>query len=528
MCEHHTAAPFRPVLVFGDVPQRETMALLDRAADAAGLGRWCWNLLDDTLVCDERFRRWYDLPEAQRGAPFRHDVWCDRVHPDDLDRAEALLARSLVDGDPLDHEFRIVGPGGAVRVIHAVAVVVRDSGGRALRMIGMDRDVTAEREADRALRSANGRLQSTRTELERQRDGQAALLEAHALQIAAARDAAASGNRAKRAFLAVVSHELRTPMNHIMGAADLLERYVADERAKPWVGVLRQSSRRLLGMIEDLLELSQVEAQTLQLCVVEFSLSRLLDRVERGVADMAAAKGIEVVSEIGPEVPPRLHGDVVRLQQILGNLVDNAVKFSDRGRIVVRVRGVGSPTGAASVRFEVVDQGVGIRPELQESLFRHFEQADMSLTRRHGGMGIGLALCRRLVALMAGDLGVTSAEGQGSTFWFQVPLRVAEASADAASAAALDRAQADRVVAELERLLGAEDLRARSLWDAEASRVAEPILGGRRHSFLRALEGFDFQSALVVLRDAVAASPDRSAGPSGPVEDYGAGSPTRR
>jgi len=265
-------------------------------------------------------------------------------------------------------------------------------------------------------------LQTANAELTRHRDHLEELVHERTRELAQARDAAEAANRAKGAFLATMSHELRTPLNQIVGTAYLLSKRSSDEEAKSLLARIQQASGHLTTLISDILDYSNSEAERIRLEAVDFDLSGLLEQAESGIRQGARDKGLELVREVDPGARVRLTGDPRRLSQILGELLGNAVKFSERGPITLRVRPIETHEKAMTLRFEVEDQGIGIAPELRDGLFRVFNQGDSSLTRRYGGTGLGLALCQRLATLMAAEIGFTSTLGRGSTFWLQVRL----------------------------------------------------------------------------------------------------------
>jgi len=223
--------------------------------------------------------------------------------------------------------------------------------------------------------------------------------------------------RAKSAFLANMSHEIRTPMNAIVGLAHLMQRDVQDPLQRARLGKINDASRHLLHVINDVLDLSKIEAGKMRLDEGDFVTDELLTRAFAMVGGPAREKALEMVLECGA-LPQRLRGDAVRLSQCLINLLTNAVKFTERGWVRLRGDVQAREAGRVLVRFEVQDTGPGIAPEQQAALFNAFEQADNSMTRRHGGTGLGLALVRHIATLMGGQAGVSSTPGTGSTFWF--------------------------------------------------------------------------------------------------------------
>ena len=244
-----------------------------------------------------------------------------------------------------------------------------------------------------------------------------------------ARDVAEEANRAKSSFLANMSHEIRTPMNAIIGLTHLIRRDASSLRQRQQLDKVSGAAMHLLAVINDILDFSKIEAGKMSLDPADFELERVINNVFTLTSEKAEDKGLEVVADIRA-VPELLHGDGVRLGQILLNFVGNAIKFTKQGSVVLQGSVVQRMGDLALLRFEVRDTGMGLSPEQQARLFAAFQQADVSTTRTYGGTGLGLAISRRLADLMGGQVGVASTEGVGSTFWFEAPFGVCAASAE--------------------------------------------------------------------------------------------------
>ncbi|HKQ61676.1 MAG TPA: response regulator [Candidatus Polarisedimenticolaceae bacterium] len=280
------------------------------------------------------------------------------------------------------------------------------------------------------LRDARAEVQDYQQSLERKVEERTAELEA-------AKERAEEASRIKSQFLANMSHEIRTPMNGVIGMVDLLLRTRLDERQRQFAGAADTSARALLDLLNDILDFSKIEAGKLQLDDADFDLRATVEDACEVVAGRAQAKGLELACAVDPAVPRLMRGDPSRFRQIVLNLLANAVKFTERGEVVVRVAVLDEEADAIELRCEVRDTGVGIDPAAQERLFSSFTQADGSTTRRFGGTGLGLAISKELVQLMGGKIGLTSAPGAGSTFWFSARLRRAATQVDGGSAAAV-------------------------------------------------------------------------------------------
>jgi PAS domain S-box-containing protein len=377
----------------------------ERLRFALGAAKGGWFDLDlttgDAIVSPEYARLLgYECEEYRAGMR----VWLDNIHPEDRAGVTRAFDAGLAKGENVDVVYRRRVKSGHWLWLNSVGSVVEwDADGKPARMAGVHTDITERKQAEVAL--------------------QAAKLVADA------------ASRAKTQFLAHMSHEIRTPMNVIVGLIQVLEREPATPEQTEIVRNIHAAGDSLLRIIDDVLDFSKIEAGQLRMEARPFELPTVLDRAARLLRGAADAKGVRLEIEPLAGQFPRIVGDALRLEQVLVNLISNAIKFADHGSVVVEVKQAEATATGLRLRFEVVDTGIGIEPEVLGRLFAPFTQADTGITRQFGGTGLGLAISKALVVQMGGRLGATSTMGAGSTFWFEVPFQCAGAEVGAPPAA---------------------------------------------------------------------------------------------
>ena len=368
----------------------------DIALELTGSGYWHVDYSDpDYYYQSERAARILGEPLKPKGRYHLTEEWFNRLIEANPETAKATEERYLgaVEGryDTYDSVYAYRRPvDGETVWVHAAGKLVHDEAGKIMFMYGAYQDITSQKKAEDLLHQA----------LER----------------------AEAASQAKADFLANMSHEIRTPMNAVIGMSTLALKTDLTPRQRDYVRKIQQSGQHLLGLINDILDFSKIEAGKLAVESTDVHLDKVLENVANLISDKTAAKGLELVFDVGAGVPNDLVGDPLRLGQILINYANNAVKFTEAGEIGIVIRLAEDHGDAATLRFEVRDTGIGLTGEQAGRLFQSFQQADSSTTRKYGGTGLGLAISKKLAELMGGAVGVESVAGQGSTFWFTARL----------------------------------------------------------------------------------------------------------
>jgi len=326
--------------------------------------------------------------------------WRAHVHPEDLAEVEAEQVRLFETGAHLS-EYRFRKKDGSYRWVSDEQHLIRDRNGEPLEVVGSWSNIEARKAAEQALLAAQGELEK-------------------------ATEAALAASEAKSAFLANMSHEIRTPMNAVIGLSHLALKTDLMPRQRDYVVKIKHSGQHLLGIINDILDFSKIEAGKLAVENIDFDLDKVLENVGNLISEKASAKGLELIFDIEPTVSSYFCGDPLRLGQILINFCNNAVKFTEKGEVVVKAEVMEDSDESQLILFSVSDTGIGLTQEQIGRLFQAFQQADASTTRKYGGTGLGLAISKRLAELMGGTIEVTSELGKGSTFRFTARLGKAE------------------------------------------------------------------------------------------------------
>ena len=363
---------------------------LELALDAANFSVWDWDITSNALKWDETGYKLYGIDRLQFTG--NYDGWRKRIHADDLKATEEKLLNTLRGECEFDTEFRIVWPDKSIKYIKGIAIVIRNDNDDPVRMIGVQWDVSKWRVNEQELKKA--------------------------------KEVAEEATRAKSVFLANMSHEIRTPMNAIIGFADLLGREIKNQNQRNYLESIRTSGNNLLELIDDILDLSKVEAGKLKIRKEPTDTKNFFDEIKKLFAYKIEAKGLRFITKFSGNIPGTLNIDELRLKQVLINLIGNAVKFTDKGYVKLKVycEDINTLTktrnGAqyVSLVMEVEDTGMGIKKEFIDNMYHSFSQQEGQSTRKYGGAGLGLSITKKLIRLMEGIISVDSEIGKGSKF----------------------------------------------------------------------------------------------------------------
>ncbi len=390
------------------------------------------------LACNEAFAGMIGLPREQIVGASEQSLAPDSLYMSDPEADR----RSKQAGGVFGCEMRTRLRDGRVRSVVLQKAAFVGAGGDMEGIVGVMTDVTELKEKERQLRDNELRLTQYIEELERSRrslqeqtERMAKLTEKYAIE----KERALTADRAKSEFLATMSHEIRTPLTGVLGMTDLLLDMELGAPARAYVATIRESGEILLGILNDILDMSRLESGRFELELIDFDLRQMVDDLWRLMTAKAKGRPLSLQLMLDDDVPRAINGDPVRIRQVLFNLIGNALKFTHRGNVILRIHGEPEADGRSWLRFEVEDTGIGIPDRLKNRLFERFSQADASTSRQFGGSGLGLAICHHLVGMMGGSVGFESEEGRGSLFWFRIPA--APARGEVHPRRGLDRAR---------------------------------------------------------------------------------------
>ena len=402
------------VLVFSDVTDqyrmekalRENERFLRESQLIASIGSYSTDLLKQTWKASPGIYAIFGIDETY---PHTLQGWADWIHPDCRNELLDYHAQVIAKRTRFDYSYRIIRINdGVERWVQGTGELDYDENGNPVGMVGTIQDITERKRAE--------------AELDQHRHHLENLVISRTAELEQARDAAEAANIAKSAFLANMSHEIRTPMNAVIGLTQLALDTPLSERQRNYLSSVLRSSHALLGILNDILDYSKIEAGSLDFEAIDFSLEEVLRATGDLFSARAEEKGLELFLDIAPAVPDHLKGDPLRFGQVINNLVGNAVKFTEKGEVHVQITLAEQSLDAVTLRVAIRDTGIGVSSAQASRLFQPFVQADASVTRRFGGTGLGLTISKRLVELMNGQITLSSTLGEGSTFAFTARL----------------------------------------------------------------------------------------------------------
>ncbi len=373
--------------ISGEQDLKDTKLRLELAISGTNDGLWDWDIAGDKIYFAPRWKEQlgYKDHELENTLQMAENL----LHPDDRDRVAKKIEQHLQGQlDVFEDKQRLRHKNGQWRWFLTRAKCARDENGNPIRLVGFNTDITDAKQQAEELQHA--------------------------------KELADNASKVKSEFLATMSHEIRTPMNGIIGMADILMDTELSVDQRNYVDTFKHSAQTLLTIINDILDYSKLEEHKLQLEIIPCNIRATLESVTALLLGPAKNKGLHLICKIDSNVPEMALCDPNRIKQVLFNLIGNALKFTDKGEVIVQVSKAEENSHENRLRFEVTDTGIGIPEEFRRDLFTRFSQSDSSISRKYGGSGLGLSICKQLVELMGGTIGVHSTPGKGSRFWFEI------------------------------------------------------------------------------------------------------------
>ena len=385
---------------------RKNEERLNLALKSAEAGTWTLDVATNKLTWDEYMQHLFGVKSQLPS--INYTALLNLIHPEDRKTVDNNLKECIKKGNEYDSEFRIILPNGIIKHISTRGKVYRNSTNHAIYMSGVCLDITRRKQAEEELIQAKETAEKLAKE-------------------------AGEANRAKSAFLAAMSHEIRTPLNGVIGMTELLLGMNLTAEQKDNVNTILISGESLLAVINDILDYSKIESEKMDLEKIDFDIHSVVNIAIETAAIQSHRKGITIGAYIEPNVPEWVTGDPAKITQILNNLISNAIKFTEKGEVNVKVRLRNHQNNTLELLFEIIDTGIGIKPEIRTHLFQPFSQGDISVSRKYGGTGLGLVISKRTVEMMDGKIDVESTPGRGSRFWFTIKLNVCHTPPETAS-----------------------------------------------------------------------------------------------
>lgn len=429
---------------------RITDLQLREAQSIARIGTWRWDLKEDRIIWDDELYKMFGISKENFDPSFK--AYLQRLNPEVRDQIHNIIQRSVISGEDFTMENRRTNPDGSEIFIFSHGRVIKDKEGNVVQMVGTSQDITDRKRIESELVEAHD-------DMEKRVEERTIELEQSLEREKIAKEEAENANQAKMQFLANMSHEIRTPMNSILGFSELLsnEAHTAEEM-REYLARINSSGAQLMHLIDDILDLSKFEAGQIPVHKTIFELRPLVDDVLNSFLPTLKAKTLELVLNYEKDVPEEVFTDAHRLNQILINLLNNALKFSEKGKVRIKVSTELDVNDGMNLCIDITDTGIGISAENQKKLFTAFSQGDSSIGRKYGGSGLGLALSRRIAEALGGKLELKeSTLGEGSHFTCKIPVGLVNQSTEPIFTPAFEADSASQMNFDGKKILLVED-----------------------------------------------------------------------